>query len=271
MRVDTMRKIDRLVGVPLCFALDLLFGTFSFFKPEKSKPPQRVLFIELSEMGSTILADPAMQKLRTKAGAELFFVTFKKNAASLDILNTVPTENRFVVRDDSLFTIAADALSFLSWCRRKKIDTVVDLELFSRFTSLLSCLSGAINRVGFYAFHDEGLYRGNLLTHRVAYNPHMHIAKNFIALVNALMSEVPEHPYSKAVIDRSRNPAIERDRGSGADRASSAENPEFVSHIRSRKAAHRAHQSQCQRYASTAALAATLFRRGYERVACASA
>ncbi|HOW57970.1 MAG TPA: glycosyltransferase family 9 protein, partial [Smithellaceae bacterium] len=37
-------------------------------------------------------------------------------------------------------------------------------------------------------------------THRVAYNPHIHIAKNFIALVNALLADREEIPYSKTVI-----------------------------------------------------------------------
>jgi ADP-heptose:LPS heptosyltransferase len=77
---------------------------------------------------------------------------------------------------------------------------VVDLELFSRFTALLTGFSGANRRVGFYRFHNEGLYRGEMLTHRVAYNPHIHIAKNFIALINALLSDTPTIPYSKTLI-----------------------------------------------------------------------
>ena len=43
---------------------------------------------------------------------------------------------------------------------RNGIDTVIDLELFSRFTALLTGLSGADRRVGFHRFHNEGLYRG---------------------------------------------------------------------------------------------------------------
>ena len=39
-----------------------------------------------------------------------------------------------------------------------------------------------------------------MLTHRVAYNPHIHIAKNLIALVDALFAEVPQIPYTKTVI-----------------------------------------------------------------------
>jgi ADP-heptose:LPS heptosyltransferase len=78
---------------------------------------------------------------------------------------------------------------------------VIDLELFSRFTALLTGFSGASTRVGFHPFFNEGLYRGSMLTHEVAYNPHIHIAKNFIALVNAVLAPSPQIPYSKTVID----------------------------------------------------------------------
>ncbi|MEZ5579565.1 MAG: hypothetical protein R3F40_09220 [Candidatus Competibacteraceae bacterium] len=39
-----------------------------------------------------------------------------------------------------------------------------------------------------------------MLTHRVAYNPHLHIAKNFIALVNTALAGKEELPFSKTLI-----------------------------------------------------------------------
>ncbi|MCG6886844.1 MAG: glycosyltransferase family 9 protein [Proteobacteria bacterium] len=199
MKVDTMRKIDYYAGVPLCFVLTLWFGLVHVFSPAKRKTPRKVLLIELSEMGSAILVDPAMRKLQ-QHGAELYFLIFKKNAASLRLLGTVAEKNVFTIREDGLVPLATDTLRFLFWARRQGIDSVIDLELFSRFTALLTGLSGATNRVGFYAFHNEGLYRGELLTHRVAYNAHVHISKTFIALVNALLSKKDEHPYSKTLV-----------------------------------------------------------------------
>jgi ADP-heptose:LPS heptosyltransferase len=199
MKVDTMRAIDRWVGIPLTFLLTLVLRPFAS-RPTLPATPKRILFVELSEMGSTILADPAMRKARTAFGAELYFVIFKSNAASLDLLGTVPRENVRTIRETSLWSLAIDTIGFLLWTRRTGIDAVIDLELFSRFTTLLTGLSGARWRVGFHRFHNEGLYRGELLTHRVAYNPHIHIAKNFVALVNALASARPEIPYSKTII-----------------------------------------------------------------------
>ena len=152
-------------------------------------------------MGSAILADPAMRKAQRIFDSELFFVIFRRNASSLDLLHTVADGNIYMIRDNNLLTLAIDTFGFLRWTRRRKIDSVIDLELFSRFTAILVGLSGAAHRVGFHRFHSEGLYRGEMFTRRVTYNPHIHIAKNFIALVNALASARPETPYSKTFID----------------------------------------------------------------------
>ncbi len=151
-------------------------------------------------MGSAILADPAMRKAHARFGAELYFVIFAQNAGSLGFTDTISGAHVFTIRTTSLWRLALDTLSFFVWTRREAIDTVVDLELFSRFSGLLTGFSGANRRIGFYRFHSEGLYRGEMLTHRVAYNPHIHIAKNFIALVEALMSPTPTVPYAKTLI-----------------------------------------------------------------------
>ncbi len=201
MKVDTMRAIDRNLGIPLTFLLTCWQRVWGLVRPKPPGSPRRILFVELSEMGSTILVDPALRKAKRKLDAELFFVIFAKNRASLDLIGTIAAENTFTIRESGLFVLLADTLRFLAWSRRQKIDTVVDLELFSRFTALLTGLCGARNRVGFYSFHNEGLYRGELLTHRVAYNPHIHIAKNFIALVNSLLADEPQVPYSKTLVN----------------------------------------------------------------------
>jgi ADP-heptose:LPS heptosyltransferase len=198
--VDAMRRIDRLAGVPLCFLATLVLRLADLLRRRPLRPIRRILFIELSEMGSTILADPALRKARDRAGAELYFVIFAQNADSLAFTGTIERRNVFTIRSGSLWGLALDTLAFLWWTRRNGIDTVVDLELFSRFTGLLTGLCGADRRAGFYRFHNEGLYRGEMLTHRVAYNPHIHISKNFIALVDALLSETPTVPYSKTII-----------------------------------------------------------------------
>ena len=148
-----MRAVDRWLGIPLTFLLTIFLWLRERLLPRsRAVRPERILFIELSEMGSTILADPALRKAEKQLGAELFFVIFACNRGSLDLLNTIPPDNIFTLRETSLVVLAWDTLSFLRWTRHRRIDTVVDLELFSRFTALLTGASGAGRRVGFHRF-----------------------------------------------------------------------------------------------------------------------
>ena len=210
MKLRTMRAVDYWIGIPLCFLctwIVRLLGT-----PKGPEKPSRVLFIELSEMGSTVIANPALQKAKSALGAEIFFLIFERNADSLRLLPTVPEANIITIRENNLRVLVGDSLRFLRWVRRAKIDTVIDLELFSRYSGLLTGLSGARRRVGFHRFHAEGLYRGEMLTHRVNYNGHIHMAKNFVSMVNSLLAPAPEVPYSKTFVSdeeiRVPNPVV---------------------------------------------------------------
>jgi ADP-heptose:LPS heptosyltransferase len=198
MKLKTMRAVDYWIGVPLCFLCTRLVRLWG--KPKGPEAPRRILFVELSEMGSTIIANPAMEKAKRELNAEIFFLIFERNVDSLRLLNTVPESNIVTIRETSLTALALDSLRFLRWVRKAKIDTVVDLELFSRYSALLTGLTGAKRRVGFHRFHGEGLYRGEMMTHRVNYNGHIHIAKNFVCMVNALLAPKPEVPYSKTYV-----------------------------------------------------------------------
>ena len=197
--VNTMRAIDHWVGVPLCAVASpfvaLIDGVKNIFG-RGAGTPKKLLFIELSEMGSAILVDPAMRNAQAR-GAELFFLIFKSNRASLTLLNTVKPENIFTIDSSSLGGLIKDTLKFLVLARKHRIDTVIDLELFSRFTALLTGLCGARRRVGYHIFHGEGLWRGFMLTRKVHYNPHIHITKNFLSLIHAAFAKDIEVPFSK--------------------------------------------------------------------------
>src|SRR5271165_6268511 len=110
MKHDTMRWIDRRAGVPLCAIATALLLIWRSLRPTVPRPIRRILFIELSEMGSTILADPAMRKARARLGAEIFFVIFSQNAGSLALTGTISSTNVFLIRSSSLWHLFLDAL-----------------------------------------------------------------------------------------------------------------------------------------------------------------
>src|SRR3954463_9537824 len=108
MNVDTMRRIDRQVGVPLCAIGTLLIRIRDWLRGRTTRPLRRILLVELSEMGTTVLAQPAMRRARQKLGAELYFVIFARNVCSLALPGEFPAANVFTVRDPSLFQLARE-------------------------------------------------------------------------------------------------------------------------------------------------------------------
>ncbi len=207
MKIETVRKVDYWVGIPACFLLSLWDRVKRFFFPRPGKRPllKKFLFIELSEMGSAILAYPTMKAIqREYPGAELFFLIFAKNRASVDILNQIPRENVLTIREKSLGSFLADVIKTVVRIRREGIEVVFDLELFTRVTAILTYLSGAPVRVGFHKFRMEGLYRGNLHTHKIQYNFQQHISKSFLSFLDVLRYPTKDWPTMDAAIPDNR-------------------------------------------------------------------
>jgi ADP-heptose:LPS heptosyltransferase len=207
MKIDTVRKVDYWAGIPVCFFLSLWARVNRTFFPKKKRrsPLKKFLFIELSEMGSAILAYPAMKALaREYPGVELFFMIFEKNRASVDLLKIVPPGNVLTIREKSLGSFLADVFKNISRMRREGIDVVFDLELFTRVTAILTFFSGAPVRVGFHKFRMEGLYRGNLHTHKIQYNFQQHISKSFLSMLDVLRYPSKYWPAMDGAITDSR-------------------------------------------------------------------
>jgi ADP-heptose:LPS heptosyltransferase len=198
---DLIRRADRWIGVPICFVLTVIAKIVALLTRARSRPPvppQNVLFIELAEMGSTVLACPAVQLLRTRyPGCRVFFLLFKHIDESVRVLNLVEEDHILTIDVSSVWRLCRHTARVVLAARRSRIDTVITLETFARFSTILSFLSGARNRVGFHRFTQEGLYAGDLLTHRVPYNPHLHTWQSMTTLVRALDCQPDELPLGK--------------------------------------------------------------------------
>jgi ADP-heptose:LPS heptosyltransferase len=198
---DRLRWIDYWIGIPICFALTVWSRMAGGRRAEappgtKAGGPKRVLFIELAEMGSTIIACPAVRRLqRGHPGCRIFFLVFKHIDESVKILELIPDAQILTIDVSSAATLVRDTWRFMRAARREGIDTVVNLEMFARFSTILTYLSGARTRVGFHPFTQKGLYIGDLFTHPVMYNPHIHTWQSLMALVMAL--DVPPGDLSR--------------------------------------------------------------------------
>ena len=200
MNPDTMRLIDRWLGTPLCllFTLYRRLRRLLFRRPRPQGAPRRILFIELAEIGGLVVAYPCLAHARRRfPRAELYFLTFQGGRGILELLDIIEPEHQIIIQPDNLFSLARTTLAALLRLRRLGIDASINLEGYARFSTLLAFLSGARRRVGYHRFHEEGHYLGDLITHKVIYNPHLHAAHGFISLVEALAEEPDAEPRAK--------------------------------------------------------------------------
>jgi lipopolysaccharide heptosyltransferase II len=152
-------------------------------------PPKNILVILLSEMGSLVLAHPMFMRLKQQyPEASIHVLMFAKNREVLDLLGVVPRENVLTLDDGSLKSLIRDSLKAILAMRTRKIDAVIDCELFARISSIFSYLSGASLRVGFHRHTQEGLYRGSFINRPVMYNPYRHLTQQFLTMASALES-----------------------------------------------------------------------------------
>lgn len=204
MNADRMRRLDYWVGVPICFILTLLVRLRALpgIRQPPASRPRHVLLIELAEMGTTVLACPAIQRLQARhPGCLVYFLLFKQIEESVSVLDVIPPAHVLTIDASSFWTLLRDTVRFTRAARRFEIDTAINLEVFARFSTILSVVSGAATRVGFHRFAQEGLYTGDVLTHQVIYNPHLHTWQLLTTLVEALDAPRADLPLGKFPVE----------------------------------------------------------------------
>ena len=185
--IKSQRAFDRFLGPSICAALSLIHRFRG--RPGITVTPRKILVILLSEMGSLVLASPMFARLKQRyPNASIHVLVFAKNLGLFDVLQGILKQNVLTLDDRSMAKFAMDALRVVSTLRSLEIDTVIDCELFSRISSILSYVSGAQIRVGFHRHTQEGLYRGSFINRPVMYNPYRHMSQQFLTMVDAIES-----------------------------------------------------------------------------------
>ena len=188
MRVSTMRLLDQWLGVPACAALTVLRrGNDLIQGNEQRGVPRRILFVKLAEQGATVLAYGAVCRATEMVGREnVFFLVFEENRFILNVMDMVPPENVITLPTNGLGQLLAGTWRALRKLRRLGVDAAIDLEFFARSSAALAYLSGASRRVGLHRFASRAPFRGDLMTHRVPFDPELHTSDLFAMLVESL-------------------------------------------------------------------------------------
>ncbi len=197
MRTQTIRFLDYWLGIPAC----ALLTAVRRLQRERRVAPRRIVFVKFIEQGATVLAQDAIRRATARVGREnIFFCVFESNRAILDVLDVVPDANVLRIRDRRFATFLLDFIRALITMRAHRIDTIIDMEFFSRASAVFAFLSGASTRVGLHRFTGELPYRGDLMTHRIQYTPHLHVSLLYVVLIEAAFGDNTDEPLLKVPV-----------------------------------------------------------------------
>ena len=163
------QSLDRYLGIPINLLLRL-------FRTRASIPdrPKKILFIQLSALGDTILAIPAIRAVRhTFPNAE---ITVLASPTNLNYLTHCP----YI---DKRIRFQTPSLRLCSELRQAGFDWAVDLEHWPRLSVLLAYMSGAPMRIG---FRTQGQHRHFLFTESVPHIAGRHEMRNFLDIATRL-------------------------------------------------------------------------------------
>jgi ADP-heptose:LPS heptosyltransferase len=208
MDMQTMKHIDRFAGNPLCGALRLYdvvrHGRTTGFSDaidaealdtaREGEGGPKIAVIKFWGMGSLILASPLFSAVRqARPSARIHLITLSQNRDVVDLLDIADSVH-YLDLSGSAPAVASKIIAFLEKIKRLELDAVIDLEYLTRFSAIVSYLSGAPARVG---FHSWDVWRGNLHTAARAFNPYWHVTDNFMNLHRALGAEDVEAEPTK--------------------------------------------------------------------------
>ena len=185
MLPNTLQKIlDRYIGTFLC----LLLGAFQSRTVGRASQPRRILLIQLSAIGDTILAIPTIRAIRSRfPNAHLVMVA---SSINLQYLEGCPYIDQYIpCRLEEVMKSPQKMIAFITALRHQKFDCVIDFEHWARFSALIACGSGASRRIGFKA---AGQHRHYLFTDVVEHVPGQHEVVNFLKIAGLLGCPIRE-------------------------------------------------------------------------------
>lgn len=186
MKLNTAIWIDKYVVGIFNRLLNILVRLTGFFLQPSHKLDRNFKAIAICKfkgMGSIIQSTPLILTLRKNyPNAKIIFITTPGNKRLLELIPQV--DEIITLNDSSFFALLFGAPSLIAKLIRKRIGLYFDLEIYSNFSSAITAMSCARNRVGFYLRSDQ--YRLGLYTHMMFYNVNMPIRETYLQMARIL-------------------------------------------------------------------------------------
>ncbi len=170
MTVNDKQRLDRILGPWLLVILRPLAQIAGKIvrRNHACSPRGEIVFVKLLGGGSLLIALPSLLGIRRKFPQHQLTLVCGSPVAPFAELIGVFDEIKVVNDRGGVFALLASAARILVALIRRRVDTVVDLEVYSQLTTIFSLLTLARNRIGFYV--ASTYWRRNILTHLVFFN-----------------------------------------------------------------------------------------------------
>lgn len=183
MHAHTKLKIDRLVGAPLCWLLNLVTRSAGLVWQRDHRipfPDTKVICVaKYAGMGSILSSLPLLTALKARyPQAKLVFISSRKNASLLEHLEGI--DLRLYITEDSLRAVAFSTLALCLRLWRLRPALYIDLELYSYYASMIAAVSRARNRLGFY--RQSTVFKKGLFSHLVFFNTTIPVHELYLQL-----------------------------------------------------------------------------------------
>jgi len=145
------KAIDHYIGLPICVVISAIYGLYRFIfgVPQKPINPKNILIIKFFGLGSIGYSTLIARNLKKQYPAcKFFLLTFYENRAFADNLQVF--DEILTVEKRAWHLFVADTIKFLIRCLNSPFDICIDLEFFSKYTSMLTAATRAPQRIGFF-------------------------------------------------------------------------------------------------------------------------
>jgi ADP-heptose:LPS heptosyltransferase len=204
LKLQTKRKIDKYLGYCLIIFLipaAIIAGLLLRIKHGIERHPSAILFIKLMGLGSLVSSAEAIAQVRKKyPGAKLILLTDENIAGGIKPFGMF--DDYLKIRNGSIFQTVGDAISGLYQCWLIRRLWVVDLEVYSKLTTVYSLLTLATNRFGFFV--RPVFFRKFLNTHNIFFNQFTNLHDNYMQMAVSVtglpaINDLPAVPRSNEI------------------------------------------------------------------------